>query len=70
MPDKKLNKTVYTEGWIEGVNFIAGTIIKLLEDSTDNAESKLDTILTFCNNSIKAHEESKTNNTKSKGDNT
>ena len=70
LPDKKLNETVYREGWIEGINFIANTIIKLLKDSTDDAENKLDTILTFCNNSIKAHEESKTNNSKLKGDNT
>ena len=69
LPDKKLNAIVYREEWIEGINFIADTIIKLLEGSTDDAESKLDMILTFCKNSIKVHEEAKTNNTKSEGEN-
>jgi len=30
LSDKKLNKTLYKEGWIEGINFIADTIIKLV----------------------------------------
>lgn len=70
LSDKKLNETLYKEGWIEGINFIADTIIKLVDGNTGDAESKLNTIFTFCKNSIKVHEESKTNNTKSKGDNT
>jgi len=70
LPDKELNEALYREGLIEGITFVADTIVKLVEGSTDNAESKLDTILMFCKNSIKINEESKTNKTKSEGDNT
>ena len=69
LPEKKLNKTLYREGWVEGINFVADTIIKLIDGSTDDTKTKLDTILTFCKNSIKINKESKTNNSKLKGEN-
>lgn len=62
-------KILYTKGWIDGINFVADTIIKLIEGSTDDTKTKLDTILTFCKNSIKINKESKTNNSKLKGEN-
>ena len=55
----KSNESIYREGRNEGINFIANTILNLINKSTNDEKTKLNLITTFCKNTIKIHEDNK-----------
>jgi len=60
------DKLVFTDGYLQGINFMAKNTLAFLKDKSSDEQTRLSNAIRWCEESIKIHEESKTNNIKSK----
>ena len=61
---------LFTDGYLQGINFMAKNTLKFLKDESSDEQTRLSNAIRWCEDSIKIHEESKMNNIKSKKENT